>query len=118
MDEALGGRDGRGRRPRSRGRRRGDAADRRLARGRLIGRARRSSENRRAPIYKPAGRPAGPGAVGHLILMVPTNNSRDRGPLPRRLFGRLRRLPAPVWTLATIFGVAGVMCLFAARSEE
>jgi diguanylate cyclase (GGDEF)-like protein len=46
--------------------------------------------------------------------MVSTNNSRERGALPRRLLGRLRRLPAPVWTLATIFGVAGVMCLFAA----
>jgi diguanylate cyclase (GGDEF)-like protein len=46
--------------------------------------------------------------------MVSTNNSRERGPLPRRFFSRLRRLPAPVWTLATIFGVAGVMCLFAA----
>lgn len=46
--------------------------------------------------------------------MVSTNNSRARGPLPRRFLGRLRRLPAPVWTLATIFGVAGVMCLFAA----
>jgi diguanylate cyclase (GGDEF)-like protein len=46
--------------------------------------------------------------------MVSTNNSRERGPLPHRLLGRLRRLPAPVWTLATIFGVAGVMCLFAA----
>jgi hypothetical protein len=46
--------------------------------------------------------------------MVSTNNSRERGPLPRRFLGRLRRLPAPVWTLATIFGVAGVMCLFAA----
>jgi diguanylate cyclase (GGDEF)-like protein len=46
--------------------------------------------------------------------MVSTNNSRERGPLPRHLFGRLRRLPAPVWTLATIFGIAGVMCLFAA----
>jgi diguanylate cyclase (GGDEF)-like protein len=46
--------------------------------------------------------------------MVSTNNSRERGPLPRRILGRLRRLPAPVWTLATIFGVAGVMCMFAA----
>ncbi|HWH19039.1 MAG TPA: GGDEF domain-containing protein [Solirubrobacterales bacterium] len=46
--------------------------------------------------------------------MVSTNNSRERGPLPRRLFGRLRRLPAPVWTLATIFGVGGLMCIFAA----
>ena len=46
--------------------------------------------------------------------MVSTNNSRERGPLPRRFLGRLRRLPAPVWTLATIFGVAGLMCLFAA----
>jgi diguanylate cyclase (GGDEF)-like protein len=46
--------------------------------------------------------------------MVSTNNSRERGPLPRRFLGRLRRLPAPIWTLATIFGVAGVMCLFAA----
>src|SRR6201996_4709182 len=46
--------------------------------------------------------------------MVSTNNSRERGPLSRRLLGRLRRLPAPVWTLATIFGVAGLMCLFAA----
>lgn len=46
--------------------------------------------------------------------MVSTNNPRGRGPLPRRLLGRLRRLPAPVWTLATIFGVAGLMCLFAA----
>jgi diguanylate cyclase (GGDEF)-like protein len=46
--------------------------------------------------------------------MVSMNNSRERGPLPRRFLGRLRRLPAPVWTLATIFGVAGVMCLFAA----
>jgi diguanylate cyclase (GGDEF)-like protein len=46
--------------------------------------------------------------------MVSTNNSRERGPLTRRLLGRLRRLPAPVWTLATIFGVAGLMCVFAA----
>jgi diguanylate cyclase (GGDEF)-like protein len=46
--------------------------------------------------------------------MVSTPNSRGRGPLPRRLLGRLRRLPAPVWTLATIFGVAGLMCLFSA----
>ncbi|HEY0278694.1 MAG TPA: GGDEF domain-containing protein [Solirubrobacterales bacterium] len=46
--------------------------------------------------------------------MVSTNNSRGRGPLPRRVHGRRHRLPAPVWTLATIFGVAGVMCLFAA----
>jgi diguanylate cyclase (GGDEF)-like protein len=46
--------------------------------------------------------------------MVSTNNSRERGPLPRRFLGRLRRLPAPVWTLATIFGIAGAMCLFAA----
>jgi diguanylate cyclase (GGDEF)-like protein len=46
--------------------------------------------------------------------MVSTNNSRERGPLPHRFLGRLRRLPAPVWTLATIFGVAGLMCIFAA----
>jgi uncharacterized membrane protein len=46
--------------------------------------------------------------------MVSTNNSRERDRLPRRFLGRLRRLPAPVWTLATIFGVAGLMCLFAA----
>jgi diguanylate cyclase len=46
--------------------------------------------------------------------MVSTTQSRERGPLPRRLLGRLRRLPAPVWTLATIFGVAGLMCLFSA----
>src|ERR1700761_109964 len=46
--------------------------------------------------------------------MVSTNNSRERGPLPRRFLGRLRRLPAPVWTLATIFGIVGLMCLFAA----
>jgi len=46
--------------------------------------------------------------------MVSTNNSRERDPLQRRFLGRLRRLPAPVWTLATIFGVAGLMCLFAA----
>ncbi len=45
--------------------------------------------------------------------MVSTNNSRERAPLPRRLLSRLRRLPAPVWTLATIFGVSGLMCLFA-----
>jgi diguanylate cyclase (GGDEF)-like protein len=46
--------------------------------------------------------------------MVSTNNPRERGPLPRRLLGRLRRLPPPVWTLAAIFGVAGLMCLFSA----
>jgi len=46
--------------------------------------------------------------------MVSTNNPRPRGPLPRHLFGRLRRLPAPVWTLAAIFAVAGLMCLFSA----
>jgi diguanylate cyclase (GGDEF)-like protein len=52
--------------------------------------------------------------AGHPDLMVSTNNPRERGPLPRRLLTRLRRLPAPVWTLATIFGVAGLMCIFAA----
>ncbi len=46
--------------------------------------------------------------------MVSTTQSRERGPLPRRFLARLRRLPAPVWTLATIFGVAGLMCLFSA----
>ncbi len=48
--------------------------------------------------------------------MVMTKNARERGPggVPRRLLGRLRRLPAPVWTLAAIFGVGGAMCLFAA----
>jgi len=34
--------------------------------------------------------------------------------LKRRLERRLRRLPAPVWALAAIFGVGGLMCLFAA----
>ncbi|HVW48443.1 MAG TPA: GGDEF domain-containing protein [Solirubrobacterales bacterium] len=42
------------------------------------------------------------------------HNSRERGPLPRHLLGRPRRLPAPVWTLALIFGVAGLMCILAA----
>src|ERR1700744_3524815 len=46
--------------------------------------------------------------------MVLTNNSRERGPLPRPLPGRLPRLSAPVLTLATIFGVAGLMCPSAA----
>jgi diguanylate cyclase (GGDEF)-like protein len=32
----------------------------------------------------------------------------------RRLARRLRRLPAPVWALAAIYGVGGLMCLFAA----
>src|SRR6201994_2823770 len=55
--------------------------------------------------------------------MVSTNNSRERGPLPRRLLGRLRRLPAPVWTLATIVGacliVASLILLrFGARLPE
>ncbi|HTT95842.1 MAG TPA: GGDEF domain-containing protein [Solirubrobacterales bacterium] len=34
--------------------------------------------------------------------------------LKRRLERRLRRLPAPVWALAAIFGAGGFMCLFAA----
>ncbi|HXF31249.1 MAG TPA: GGDEF domain-containing protein [Solirubrobacterales bacterium] len=34
--------------------------------------------------------------------------------MKRRLERRLRRLPAPVWALAAIFGVGGLMCLFAA----
>lgn len=34
--------------------------------------------------------------------------------LKRRLARRLRRLPAPVWALALIYSVGGVMCLFAA----
>jgi diguanylate cyclase (GGDEF)-like protein len=34
--------------------------------------------------------------------------------LKRHLERRLRRLPAPVWALALIYGVGGLMCLFAA----
>ena len=34
--------------------------------------------------------------------------------LKRRLQGWLRRLPAPVWALALIYGIGGLMCLFAA----
>jgi diguanylate cyclase (GGDEF)-like protein len=46
---------------------------------------------------------------------VTVNRSRQRpASLKRRLERRLRRLPAPVWALATIFGVGGLMCLFAA----
>jgi diguanylate cyclase (GGDEF)-like protein len=33
---------------------------------------------------------------------------------PRRLARRLRALPAPVWAMATIYGVGGAMCLWAA----
>jgi diguanylate cyclase (GGDEF)-like protein len=43
--------------------------------------------------------------------------NRTRQPpasLTRRLERRLRRLPAPVWALALIYGVGGLMCLFAA----
>jgi diguanylate cyclase (GGDEF)-like protein len=32
----------------------------------------------------------------------------------RRLERRLRRLPAPVWALSLIYGIGGLMCLFAA----
>jgi diguanylate cyclase (GGDEF)-like protein len=39
--------------------------------------------------------------------------SRPRS-LKRRLARSLRRLPAPVWALALIYGVGGAMCLFAA----
>jgi diguanylate cyclase (GGDEF)-like protein len=48
--------------------------------------------------------------------MVATTDSRDRagGSAPRRLFGRLRGLPAPVWAMALIYGIGGAMCLFAA----
>jgi diguanylate cyclase (GGDEF)-like protein len=43
------------------------------------------------------------------------NRPRQRpASLKRRLARRLRRLPAPVWALAAIFGVGGLMCLFAA----
>jgi diguanylate cyclase (GGDEF)-like protein len=34
--------------------------------------------------------------------------------LQRRVVRRLRRLPAPVWALAAIYGAGGLMCLFAA----
>jgi diguanylate cyclase (GGDEF)-like protein len=40
-------------------------------------------------------------------------NRRPSGP-KQRLTRRLRRLPAPVWALALIYGVGGAMCLFAA----
>jgi diguanylate cyclase (GGDEF)-like protein len=45
-----------------------------------------------------------------------TTKSRHYPPLPprRRLERWVRRLPAPVWALALIFGVGGLMCLFAA----
>jgi diguanylate cyclase (GGDEF)-like protein len=45
-----------------------------------------------------------------------TPNNADHRPasLRWRLARWLRRLPAPVWALAAIFGVGGLMCLFAA----
>jgi diguanylate cyclase (GGDEF)-like protein len=48
--------------------------------------------------------------------MVATIESRERarGSAPRRLLGRLRGLPAPVWAMALIYGIGGAMCLFAA----
>jgi diguanylate cyclase (GGDEF)-like protein len=46
---------------------------------------------------------------------VTVNRPRQRSAsLKRRLGHRLRRLPAPVWALALIYGVGGAMCLFAA----
>ena len=43
------------------------------------------------------------------------NRPRQRPQGLRRRFARwLRHLPAPVWALAAIFGVGGLMCLFAA----
>jgi diguanylate cyclase (GGDEF)-like protein len=46
---------------------------------------------------------------------VTVNRPRQRSAsLKRRLERRLRRQPAPVWALALIYGVGGVMCLFAA----
>jgi diguanylate cyclase (GGDEF)-like protein len=45
-----------------------------------------------------------------------TGNRTSQPPpsLRRRLERRLRHLPAPVWALALIYGVGGLMCLFAA----
>jgi diguanylate cyclase (GGDEF)-like protein len=46
---------------------------------------------------------------------VSVNRTRQRPvSLKRHLERRLRRLPAPVWALALIYGVGGLMCLFAA----
>jgi diguanylate cyclase (GGDEF)-like protein len=50
--------------------------------------------------------------------MMATMNTAERDPgprlLPRRLVAWLRRLPAPVWAMALIYGIGGAMCLFAA----
>jgi diguanylate cyclase (GGDEF)-like protein len=48
--------------------------------------------------------------------MVMTTNVPERARMtaPRRLIAWLRRLPAPVWAMAMIYGIGGAMCLFAA----
>jgi diguanylate cyclase (GGDEF)-like protein len=52
--------------------------------------------------------------------MVAATNTAERDPgrgprlVPQGLVAGLRRLPAPVWAMALIYGIGGAMCLFAA----